>query len=274
MRPPVAARRGSSPQNRDRVGDTQERREIKIWTPKAIHSFPAKPFTGDQREMLISEKAKQGETPWDTTLPHDGKRSTATEVGVWGWGEHRGQPLDTYLDAEICTSLSLAFHRRGSSFLALLAVADIAECLPCGHSSSHSMLVPDAPLTRHQWNMTDASPSLWSHFFAWGGCLTFRANDMNSVGEFHQNVFLANQKRQMGKKSPFSFSGCSHIWGWCLEHKHVAKILQGWRRAHTSGECHWGSKLPWTHTTSGFLVMGGLSLPPQLFLKARPFSHL
>lgn len=188
----------------DRVGDTQERREIKIWTPKAIHSFLAKPFTGDQHEMLISEKAKQGEAPWDTTLPKDGKRSTATGVGVWGWGEHCGQPLDTYLDAEICTSLSLAFQRR-SNFLALLAVADITECLPCGHFFSHSILGPDAPLTRHQWNMTDASQSLWSHSFAWGGCLTFLANDMNSVGEFYQNVFLANQKRQMGKKISFFF---------------------------------------------------------------------
>lgn len=44
---------------------------------------------------------------------------------------------------------NLAFGGEGSNFLALLTMADIAECLPSSHFSTSSMLVPNPPLTQH-----------------------------------------------------------------------------------------------------------------------------
>lgn len=58
------------------------------------------------------------------------------------------------------------------------------------------------------------------------GCLTVLANDMNFVEEFHQKVFLADKKRQMGENVSFSFGGCP-IWVRCLEREEKTNILQG-----------------------------------------------
>lgn len=55
-------RRGPVSNNRDRVGDTQEGREIKMGPPNSISYFLAKSFSGVPCERLISGKANQALT--------------------------------------------------------------------------------------------------------------------------------------------------------------------------------------------------------------------
>lgn len=58
----MAAGRRPLSHNRDRVGDTQEGKEIKIGTPKAISYFLANSYWCSVFEMLISKKANHALT--------------------------------------------------------------------------------------------------------------------------------------------------------------------------------------------------------------------